>query len=81
MDIKRYEISNEQWKQIKNLFPKAKTSSPPKDNKIMFNVIFDLHEVVLHGQLFQNVMFLIKPSIIIFTNSVMTVLFCVFLKF
>jgi len=36
---KRYEISNEQWNQIKDLFPVAKTGRPPKDNRVMFNAI------------------------------------------
>ncbi|WP_251861346.1 IS5 family transposase [Clostridium sp. Marseille-Q2269] len=39
MTQKRYEISDEQWNQIKNLFPVAKTGRPPKDNRIMFNAI------------------------------------------
>jgi transposase len=36
---KRYEISDEQWNQIKDLFPIAKTGRPPKNNRIMFNAI------------------------------------------
>lgn len=39
MTQKRYEISDEQWNQIKNLFPVAKTGRPPKDNRVMFNAI------------------------------------------
>ena len=31
MEQKRYEMSDEQWEQIKDLFPKAKTGRPPKD--------------------------------------------------
>jgi len=37
MGQKRYEMSDEQWEQIKDLFPK--TSHPPKDNRLMFNAI------------------------------------------
>lgn len=40
MPSKRYEITDEQWEQIKDLFPKAKTGRPPKDNRLMFNGIF-----------------------------------------
>ena len=39
MSIKRYEMSNEQWEQIKELFPRAKTGRPAKDNRLMFNAI------------------------------------------
>lgn len=36
---RRYELSDEQWEQIKDLFPKAKTGRPAKDNRLMFNAI------------------------------------------
>ena len=39
MTVRRYEMSDEQWKQIKDMFPRAKTGRPPKDNRIMFNAI------------------------------------------
>lgn len=39
MGQKRYEMSDEQWEQIKDLFPKAKTGRSPKDNRLMFNTI------------------------------------------
>ena len=39
MSIRRYEVSDEQWNQIKDMFPRAKTGRPPKDNRIMFNAI------------------------------------------
>lgn len=39
MAAKRYEMSDEQWEKIKNLFPRAKTGRPPKDNRLMFNAI------------------------------------------
>ena len=39
MRQKRYEMSDEQWEQIKDSFTKAKTSRPPKDNRLMFNAI------------------------------------------
>ena len=39
MGAKRYELSDEQWEQIKEMFPKAKTRRPPKDNRIMMNAI------------------------------------------
>ena len=40
MSPRRYEISDEQWEQIKDMFPRAKTGRPPKDNRMMFNAIF-----------------------------------------
>ena len=39
MPIKRYEISDYQWNQIKDLFPTTKTGRPPKDNRMVFNAI------------------------------------------
>ena len=39
MGAKRYELSDEQWEQIKEMFPKAKTGRPAKDNRIMMNAI------------------------------------------
>ncbi len=39
MAARRYEISDEQWEQIKDMFPKTKTGRPPKDNRLMFNAI------------------------------------------
>lgn len=39
MAVKRYEISDEQWEIIKDMFPKVKTGRPPKDNRLMFNAI------------------------------------------
>ena len=39
MSPRRYEISDEQWEQIKDMFPRAKTGRPPKDNRMMFNAI------------------------------------------
>jgi transposase len=37
--MQRHDISNEQWKQIEKLIPKAKTGRPPKDNRLMFNAV------------------------------------------
>lgn len=39
MAPKRYEVSDEQWEQIKDMFVRAKTGRPPKDNRMMFNAI------------------------------------------
>lgn len=39
MSNRRYEITDEQWEQIKDMFPKSKTGRPPKDNRVMFNAI------------------------------------------
>ena len=32
MTVKRYEMSDKQWEQIRDMFPRAKTGRPPKDN-------------------------------------------------
>lgn len=34
-----YELTNEQWEQIKDIFPIAKTGRPGKDNRSMFNAM------------------------------------------
>lgn len=34
-----YEIFDERWNQIKNLFPVAKNGRSPIDNRLMFNAI------------------------------------------
>ena len=39
MSIKRYEMTDLQREQIKDLFPVAKTGRPPKDNRVIFNAI------------------------------------------
>lgn len=39
MAAKRYEISDEQWEQIKDMFSRASTGRPPKDNRLIFNAI------------------------------------------
>jgi len=39
MSIERYELTDEQWNQIKDLFPKYRTGRPPKSNRTMFNAI------------------------------------------
>ena len=36
---RRYEMNDEQWEQIKELIPKARTGRPPKDNRMMFNAM------------------------------------------
>ena len=39
MAPKRYEVSDEQWKQIKDMFVRSKTGRPHRDNRIMYNAI------------------------------------------
>jgi len=39
MAARRYEMSDEQWEKIKDLFPRATTGRPPKDNRLLFNAI------------------------------------------
>ena len=36
MSIKRYEMTDLQREQIKDLFPVAKTGRPPKDNRVIY---------------------------------------------
>lgn len=36
---RRYEISDEQWERIKEMFPRAKTGRPGKDSCLIFNAI------------------------------------------
>ena len=40
MAAKRYELSDTQWEQIKDLIPHAKTGRPPKDDRLILNAIF-----------------------------------------
>ncbi|ONI37644.1 transposase [Candidatus Epulonipiscium fishelsonii] len=39
MTIKRYELTDEQWEQIKPLIKTNKMGRPPKDHRIMLNAI------------------------------------------
>ena len=36
---RRYEISDEQWERIKEMFPRTKTGRPGKDSRLIFNAI------------------------------------------
>ena len=36
---RRYEISDEQWERIKEMFLRAKTGRPGKDSRLIFNAI------------------------------------------
>ena len=40
MAARRYELSDTQWEQTKDLIPKAKTGQPPKDDRMMINAMF-----------------------------------------
>lgn len=39
MAIKRYELTDEQWEQVKDLIYHSKMGQPPKDDRIMFNAL------------------------------------------
>ncbi len=39
MPARRYKISDEQWEQVKDMFPRAKTGRPTAENRMMFNAI------------------------------------------
>ncbi len=40
MGQKRYEISDEQWEQIKDMIRHSKMGRPPKDDRLMLNAVF-----------------------------------------
>ena len=40
MGQKRYEISDEQWEQIRDMIQHSKMGRPPKDDRLMLNAIF-----------------------------------------
>ena len=40
MATRRYELSDAQWERIRDLIPRAKTGSPPKDDRMMLNAMF-----------------------------------------
>jgi len=71
MEQKRYEMSDEQWEQIKDLFPKAKTGRPPKDNRLMFMPSYGLQGEVRHGVIYLNASVLGKQYTVVFVNGVM----------
>lgn len=39
MQPKRYEMTDEQWNQIKDYIPVSQMGRPPKDNRLMFNAL------------------------------------------
>lgn len=39
MAARRYELSDAQWEQIKDMIPRAKTGRPPKDDRLMLNAM------------------------------------------
>ena len=71
MGQKRYEMSDEQWEQIKDLFPKSQTGRPLTDNRLMLNALFGLQEAVRHGVIYLNASVLGKQYTVVFVNGVM----------
>ena len=71
MEQKRYEMSDEQWEQIKDLFPITQTDRPPTYNKLMLNALFGLQEAVRHGVIYLNASVLGKQYTVVFVNGVM----------
>ena len=45
MGQKRYEISDEQWEQIKDIIQHSKMGRPPKDDRLMLNAKAELKEL------------------------------------
>jgi len=80
MAQKRYEISDEQWNQIKDVFPIAKLD--------VFQLIIGLcsmqsygsHEAEPNGVTYQNALVHGKQCIVVFANGVMTVLYYPFTR-
>ena len=75
MAQKRYEISDEQWNQLNDLFPVAKTGRPPMDNRLMFNAILWIARSELHGVTYLNALVRGKQYIAVFVSGVMTVFY------
>ena len=71
MGQKHYEMSDEQWEQIKDLFPKSQTNRPPTDNRLMLNILFGLQEAVRHCVIYLNASVLGKQYTVAFVNGVM----------
>ena len=44
---RRYEISDEQWERIKEMFPRAKTGRPGKDSRLIFNAILWIFHIFI----------------------------------
>lgn len=80
MGAKRYELSDEQWEQIKEMFPKAKTGRPPKDNRIMMNAILWLARSGAAWADIPERYGSYKQYTVVFANGEMTVHFFVFLR-
>ncbi len=79
MAARRYELSDTQWEQIKDLIPKAKTGRPPKDDRMMLNAMSWLaRSGARHGLIFQNDTALARRSTAVFANGRMTERFCGF---
>ena len=71
MAQKRYEMSNKQSRQIKDLFPIAKTGCPPIDNRLMFNAFYGLPEAAPPSVTCQSVFAHEKRYTAAFVNGVM----------
>lgn len=40
MANRRYELTDEQWEQVKNMIQHSKMGQPPKDDRLMLNAMF-----------------------------------------
>lgn len=75
MAVKRYELSDTQWEQIREMIPRAKTGRPPKDDRLMLR-----QEAVRPGQIFPSVTAPIKVYTAASASGVTTVRFCAFFR-
>ena len=66
---RRYEISDEQWNEIKHMFPKAKTGRPGKDLRRLM-LCCGLPAAVHLGETFLNVSVHGRRSILVSANGV-----------
>jgi hypothetical protein len=77
---RRYEISDEQWERIKEMFLRAKTGRPSKDSRLIFMPFSGLYVVEHPGGIFRSVLVHGRQFIPVSANGVMRVHFLGYLK-
>jgi len=77
---RRYEISDEQWERIKEMFPRAKTGRPGKDSRLIFNAILWIVCSGAPGGIFRSVLVHGRQFIPVSANGVMRAHFLGYLK-
>jgi len=80
MAVRRYELTDAQWEQIKDIIPRPKTGKPPKDDRMMLNAMFWLAR---SGAAWADIPARFgrtKPCTAASASGVTTELFCAFSK-